>query len=1219
MEIGALFATRVEDKIEPVIKVAETADERKLAAEIGSYVVTPLIERYLDDYLEHYTDTFMMQTTEIGVWISGYFGSGKSHLAKIMALLVENRSLQGNSACERFAARVPHDAPRRAAILRSLARMEQCETQVLAFNLNSLVGGKDQPLPGLLLSQYYLAQGYSNNLIYARVIEAELDKQGKLDALHAAVEARARKPWTEIQRNLAFYRRYLYEAVCEIAPELFPGVQDVERAMKDAEQGEIYNVEFLVETILADLRAREQVRRKPQRILLVLDESGQWIENNSGRLAKLQAFVETAAEKGQGKIWVIVTTHGDMGSIYKEARALEGAMKKIEGRFRFKPALTTENIELVLEDRLFKKTLAGQQELGQVYGERGGVLRGLGELANTSQTLPACTPERFAVYYPFFPYQVHLIPEVVKSLRSKGGHGEQMSGSTRTLLAITQDILRAGRRAYLDAPVGALVSFDEVYHNLVGEGEISPDVRTEISRIPQVVPGATELTHKVAEVLYLVRELAYIPRSKDNLARLLAESVDDDLPTVLARLEPELERLRRAKMVTQIGEEYEFLTGERRTFEEEVATIEAQYRQQDRERGMQQHFIHDSGKKHWRTWLGADTVRFREQDFNFKLVVDEGFVPGTQGHVTLHVITPLQAFVGVALADLENRSLQPDAQQSIFFLCGRVPGFDQALTRYLAMREVIDNWKGDAHKSEEARKLAQERELNDLPKLSDKVVAGIREGLRAGYVVFRGASRTLAINLGQNPGDALRADMASFWPVLYPKYDKVPVRVRNDQKAILDVLSGAGTLPTEVKELHLYDKAGNLDLNSPLLNELRMRLNAEQTAGRRVLGHALTETFEAPPYGWDPNAVRVGIAALVRGGAVKVLINKKAYTNPADRDLSDALRVSKSFEKLELVLEEVEVAPEVLTEVRTFLIHLVKRRNIDETPAALSEAAGNLASSLLAQVTTVRTWAAGAGFPLGADFVEGEEAWSDIQALTNPLHRVREVATDHGRLERGYHVIERYAAFQTKQATPFKEMAELKNRLEAIEHRLPAQGAEGIQRFLDEYREAYRQAAFTEGESWKQLQSLREQALLTLKPLLDSWRQEARYQLDEALSRLPDDLAQQQLDSELYGTLAQPLQVLRESLANEALPAQVAALPERAAQVIRRLGVELQSQVAALKPAPVLPTRPVQRLRPSDVTSVTRVTTPEEWTTLQAKLDERVRTLLDAGYDVDLV
>ena len=242
---------------------------------------------------------------------------------------------------------------------------------MLAFNLNTLADSRNRPLPALLLSQYYLSCGYSANLIYARVIEAELDKQGKLSALHSAVEKRAKKPWADIQKNLSFYRTHLYNAACEVAPEVFSSPQDVDQSLKEAERGELHNVAFLVDTILFDLKERERKTKKQQRLLLVLDESGQWIEDDQGRLSQLQALVEEAAIKGQGKLWIIVTTHGDMGSIYKEARAIEGDMKKIEGRFRFKPALTTENIELVLEDRLFKKTIAGRQQIDNLYETRG--------------------------------------------------------------------------------------------------------------------------------------------------------------------------------------------------------------------------------------------------------------------------------------------------------------------------------------------------------------------------------------------------------------------------------------------------------------------------------------------------------------------------------------------------------------------------------------------------------------------------------------------------------------------------------------------------------------------------------------------------------------------------------------------------------------------------------------------------------------------------------
>lgn len=1215
MQIGELFETRVEEKIDPVIKVSETADERKLAAEIGSYVVTPLIERHLDDFLEHYTDTFLTPTTEIGAWISGYFGSGKSHLAKIMALLVENRMLEGASACDRFAVRIPPDAPRRNSIQRSLKRMDQCETRLLAFNLNVLVGDKDRPLPGLLLSQYYLSRGYSNNLIYARVIEAELDKQGKLGALHAAVEARAKKPWADVQRNLSFYSTHLYAAACEVAPDVFPSPHDVARALQEAEQGEIYNVDFLVSTILADMKQREQTTRKPQRMLLVLDESGQWIENNASRLAQLQALIEEAANAGQGKIWIIVTTHGDLGSVYKEARALEGDMKKIEGRFRFKPALTTENIELVLEDRLFKKKLAGQQELDALYEERGGVLRGIGELANTSQMLPSCTPEKFAVYYPFFPYQIHLIPEIVKSLRSKGGRGEQMSGSTRTLLAITQDVLRAGRRPYLDEPMGALVSFDEIYNNLVGEGEVSPDVRTEISRIKDVVPGATDLTPRVAEVLYLVRELAYIPRTRDNVARLLVESVDDDLPTVLSRVEPELERLIQAKLVARIGEEYEFLTGERRTFEEEVATVEAQYRQQDRERGLVRHFVHDAGKTHWRRWLGSATVRFHDQDFAFKLVIDRGFVPGTQGHVTLKVTSLLAGLAGVTLADLENQSLQADEQQTIFFLSGRVPGFDQDLTRFLAMKEVIDNWKGDPHRSEEARKLAHGRETDDLPKLETRVLESLKEGLRTGHLVFRGASRSLVVSPGQTPENGLRSEMAAFWPVLYPRFGRVPTRILSEQRAIQDVLAGKSSLSTDVKALKLYDKAGQIDLNSPLLGDTRIYLATEQNAGRRVLGKNLLGVFAAPPYGWDPNAVRVGVAALVRAGAVKVLINKKPYTNPADRELVDSLRVSRNFDRVELVLEDEDIEPKTLTETRTFLIRLARRRNIDETPAALSEAAAALAETILAKADTVNLWAAGSRMGLADAFTEGEDAWRKVMALSNPVHRVREIHAAKSALKAGQKAIEGHATFQVQHGTQFTELVQLKDRLEAIEYRLG--DSDGIRSFLEEYRVAAQSASFADAEVWKRLQSLKAQATLELTPVLDVWRDEARRQLQDTLDRLPEELAQRQLDPLLAEEISKPLVALRDSLETVTLPAQVAALPGRAAQGVRQLGMRIVQETVKEEPEKPEP-RQVRRICASDVSTVTRVRTEAEWEELVAKLDRRVRLLLDDGYDVEL-
>ncbi|MFZ1464989.1 MAG: hypothetical protein WAV60_13140, partial [Anaerolineae bacterium] len=366
------------------------------------------------------------------------------------------------------------------------------------------------------------------------------------------------------------------------------------------------------------------------------------------------------------------------------------------------------------------------------------------------------------------------------------------------------------------------------------------------------------------------------------------------------------------------------------------------------------------------------------------------------------------------------------------------------------------------------------------------------------------------------------------------------------------------------------------------------------------------------------------VAALVRSAAVKVLINKKPYTNPADRELADALRVSHNFDRVELVLEETDVAPEILTETRAFLIRLAKRRNIDETPAALSDVAGELAAAILAKAGGVELWAAGSGMPLPAEFSDGVEAWRQVTALASPIHRVREVHTDRETLEAGHQAIEAHAAFQAQQGIPFTQLRQLKDRLEAIEHRTDPGGA--IRLLLSGYRAAEKAVNFADREVWKQLQSHRAQAELELTPLLNGWRAEARRRLDAALERLPTELAQWGLDEGLTAGLAQPLTDLGKDLNHVTLPAQVAALPERANGVIRRLGVTITQAITAKKP-PARPTgdmvsepttRQVRQVHLSDVAGVTRVRNATEWDTLKGKLDEYIRALLNAGFDVEL-
>ena len=1216
MQIKEIFKTKIEERIEPVIKVGERQNAAKLAAEIRNYVVTPTIEKYLEDFLEHYTETLRSPTTEIGVWISGYFGSGKSHLAKIAALLIENQILDGVSAAKIFESRISPESRYRDSINRSLSRLNQCHTSVLAFNINGIADDKNTPLAKLLLSQYYLGKGYSKNLVYARVIEAELDKQGKLSQLHSTIEKLAKKSWEDLQKNLSFYSKHLYQAACEVAPEVFSSRQEVEQALNTSEQGDLYNAQFLVRTLLDDLEIQEKSLGKPCRLLLVLDESGQWIEDDAGRLSLLQAFVEEAAAKGQGKIWTIVTTHEDMGSVYDNARALKADMKKIEGRFRFKFSLTTENIGLVLEDRIFKKTITGGTEVKSAYNDNSGILRDLGELQHTNQKLPECSEERFTTFYPFLPYQIHLIPEIVKSLRSAGGRAEQLSGSTRTLLGIVQDILASkGRRNYLTSHVGEIVSFDEVYHNLANN-EVNPDHRDEIKRVTEVVPGGTFLTQRVVEVLYLIGQIRYIPKTIDNLARLLVESTSDDLTSIINKIKPELEKLSKATIIAKIGDNYEFLTGEKRTFEQEVSEEVAILRWQDLESGMIKFASSDV--------LGFSNIPFKGVEFQTKIYLDDNVVT-KDGFVEVKVFSPFAAITS-KVAELENTSLEPSEQKTIFVLCDCISGFDRDLKYYLAMQQVINRWKGDPHQSEEARKLASERESNDLNKLSRSLKTEIQKGLKQATVIFRGSARTITVKAGQTAGETVRGEIAAFFPTLYPKYEKVPVRIINEQKAILSILNGEKNLSTEIQELKLFDKSGQIDLQSPLLDAIRVFLSTRQSRRERTLGKDLLNEFVQPPYGWDAGVIRVGVAALVRSAVLKILINKKPYTNPVDGELQSALKVSREFDKVDLVLEETEPDLDILSEVRQAVIKLTGNRKIDETPSAISEAMEKFGNELLAKAQKAELWATPANLPLSNTFLEGKEVFAKIVSLTNPMHRVNEIHGYSQKLPSYVEGISSVDLFVDKWGKAFTEMRDFAATISTIEYRL-LQNSDCVS-FLKDWETTKTQAKFTDKQVWQDLQTSQQIAKLNFQKIINDWREEARNLAVNAIEEIPQKLADHGLPvAELQESLVKDFNQFVATLDVATSPTHVASLPEQARELIRKLDAAIQQEKSRRDPPVVRENKEdneyktnssVKQIRVSAIAQKTRIQNIEQWDQIREQLDKAIKQELENGNEVEL-
>lgn len=1205
MKVGELFEKKVAVRIDPVVKVGDVHDEKKLAEELRSYVVTPSIEEYLESIFDHYTDTIRTETQEIGVWISGYFGSGKSYLAKVLSQVLENRVLVGEPASQHFKTRIPVDSVHRGGIERSLARLEQLDTSVMGFNLLTLSGADDTTLARMLLTEYYAQKGYTRNVIFARVIESELDRLGRLQDFRAAVERESSKTWSEVSSNPNFYKRALYAGAVEVAPESFPTAEDVDAALKGAHAGEIYNTQFLIETIRADIKRRESESGRPQRFMFVLDEFGFWAGTDTGRLGELEALVEEAAEKTKGAIWICITTHGDMGSVIAEARMNEADQKKITSRFRFKPALTTENIELVLEDRLFKKTAAGRAELEAIYSQASGTIRAVGEPSDTSRVLQSCTAERFATYYPFLPYQIDLIPEVVKALRSKGGRGEQLSGSTRTLLAVVQDIMRSGHRSYLDEPAGVLVSFDEVFHNLAGEGEVQPQIRDDVRRIIGMVPEATDTTQRVAQCLYLIGHLEFMPSTIDNLSRMMVESTEDSIPSIRARVEPEIQKLIAARLAVKNGDEYEFLTGEVRTFEDEVASAQGDLRRQDKSQRFQKFFVMEpGGRKNYIEWLGEASAKLLGRDFTLKLSIDGVGVTGTTGDVAVEVVSPLDS-TPESVSQAENSTVGTESANRVIFVMDRPVTFDDNLSRYLAMRQTIESWKADSSKSEEARKLASDKESSDLKRLRDAVVKDLKRALQDGHYVFRGSSERLIVPSGSNPAEALHDRMTSALEAVYPKYRDLPVRISQDQKAVEDALAGKHG-NQDLKNLGIFDAAGQIKPASVLIDAFEAFVSARQSVGERVAGSAVSAQLSGPPYGWDPNAARVAAAVLVRAGRLTVVVQNKKLTNPDDEALKRAVRVARDFSTCVLELEVGDIDQQQLRDVRELLIGLTGNRQVVETSAAISQAGDSFAEDLLSKASSFELWRSGSGLNPGDAYTAAVSLWKDVRDLAQPNQRVRFMHEHLAELKAAATAVASAVEFQETRGIQYVEMSQAHGMLSSVGYLLPADGA--VANFVTDFSLASAAGTFLESDVWSRLRTRQASAESELRDF-------ARQRLDTATALLGDATERLALLVEtegLGGELVDPLVQLSTELQDLSTDRDRLNSPERVAAAVRAAESAIRGAVNAKQPAPDPGSKP-KRISMRDLTPLGMVRSEHEWASVVEQLDRTVREALAEG------
>ncbi len=387
-----------------------------------------------------------------------------------------------------------------------------------------------------------------------------------------------------------------------------------------------------------------------------------------------------------------------------------------------------------------------------------------------------------------------------------------------------------------------------------------------------------------------------------------------------------------------------------------------------------------------------------------------------------------------------------------------------------------------------------------------------------------------------------------------------------------------------------------------------------QNQKQRTLGQDILDHFEKPPYGWDPNAVRIGIAAMVRPGAVKILVNKKAYTNPADSELIATLRNSKAFNKAEIVLEETDVDIAVLTAVRKLLIKLTGNRKIDETPSGITGASVKHLENVKVKGDDARIWAKAAGFPLPQLFTTGMETIATLSDLSNPVHHVTQWNAKADTIEDELKAVLEVHAFYSKWADTFQETKALYVSLQGIQAKIPQGNI--IHHFIANFATAQQDATVHLPEIWKTLQDNKAHVLTEVESLKRQWREDARNCLTPLRNRLDTEKMSNALTGQELAAFEQALQLMEAQIDDESDLIGVAMLPDRTRGWVREQLEGIDRLIDSKEPEGGGDPRPVKKIRL--VSAPKRIKSIDEWNTLKTEMDRKIATALDQGVEVEL-
>lgn len=887
--IKDLFRKDIYRKIEEVIKV-DQHDEGTVKNEIQEYVATPDIKDHFCQVYNAVAEYPSEPHEGIGIWVSGFFGSGKSSFAKILGYTLANRKIITQSASQWFIENVQDKQI--TNFLQNINSRFTIHAIIFDVAMDRGVRTANEHITEIMYKALLRELGYAEDFDLAE-LEITLEAKGRLKEFVSLFNKEYSPATWEEERDMAMGISEASAILYKMMPNVFPREDSWSNSLgikKDS--GNFIGRADITPNKLAERAFELMAKRKPGAgLVFIIDEVGQYVSRSVQKMLDLQAVVQAFGRESKNRFkakqivapcWIVVTSQEKLNEVVDAMGGRIIELARLQDRFPIPIDLKQSNIQEVTAKRVLEKKDKGYESLCELFGKNEGHLKTYCKLERTSRNT-TITKEDFINLYPYLPYQIELCIDIVAGLRQKRGAQKHIGGSNRTIIKQAQEMLIHPRTNLADQEIGNLVTLDKVYELLYAGSLLPVEVTREVDSVPRHIHN-NEMALKVTKAITLLEAVKNLPRTAHNIAVVLHPSVNSG--SILNDVKDAITELEKAQIIRASEEGYKLLTVQEKNWDTERACLSPKPKQRNIIKQESIKEIFSAPKTRTYSYKGMRT--FRVGLFIDGEKVEEGDIP-----LSIYIADNENDFKE-KIQQLRVQSRQDSHNNEIFWVFSVNEDIYRLIEEKYRSNEMIATYSRiRAHNQispEQSACLEDEKQRENC--IHQDLRSKITKVIESGSGLFRGVEKD-GSELGNSISEIITGMLDAAVPELYPKLEIGARKIKGDEPEKILTAANLKGLPSI-----FYDKDDGLNLvvkhdnkyqpniNAEIAQEILNYIKNEHSYGTKVTGNSLEEHFRGFDYGWEGDILRLVLAVLFRGGAIEVThqaVRHRGYSDPDAR------------------------------------------------------------------------------------------------------------------------------------------------------------------------------------------------------------------------------------------------------------------------------------------------------------------------------------------------